>query len=180
MALIGFAGTGTYSVVSVFYNKQIRNCGIELTTYKDATKTKILFHHRVDVLASNPSIMQIDAIVDGVLPESPSDGDVIFMNSISNPELSAYEKNLLTYQGSTATWRIDSMTQHSHYRVGAEGVTLRWDNPTLSLVEEDDLLSSAGYDAWFGVEAISGTSNILKQCYDYLKSLPEYAHCTDG
>ena len=38
---------------------------------------------------------------------------------------------------------------------------------------------NADWDAFFGVDKITGTSDLLKQIYIYLKTLPEFANVQD-
>lgn len=45
----------------------------------------------------------------------------------------------------------------------------------------DQELSNADWDMWFGIDAIQGeTTNLIKRCYEYLKSLPRFEDVVDA
>lgn len=170
MALTGLIGNGTYTrIENISYNRIDKYLGIIITTYLDSNKSIKLSTFNIDIKVDTPQ--EVESMLSAP-PESPNVSQFYLVGP--NP---------------TGDW------------VGKSGVVgwngLAWtDNPSVSVLAKDSgiiydkngtewlpsktKLSEAAWLAAFDTPAISGVNNnIIKKCYDYLKTLPEFANAQD-
>jgi hypothetical protein len=176
MALIGFAGANSYTVIAPAIDRHSMFVYISLKTFSDSTKTNLLFMHQLTVNPNTETSIELAGIVDGDMPSNPSDEQRFFVKSVTDQQYASYVGKIITWGNST--WRYDNRDISRLFRLAGQTqmFVINADLTTSNV----DYMYQSDFDSWFSVAAISGTSNFIKQCYEYLKSRPEYSHCTDG
>jgi len=176
MALGNVLVSGSYTIIKkVSFDKHAKEVSIAAVTYNSSLKTTALILFDIKVSCDTSSQCEVISKEAATPPVTPTLGDRYLIPS-----------------GATGAW------------AGKDGKVLYWSTANeweelpetvcVLVTDEDKLyfksdagwifdpsrLTAADFDTWFSVSAVGGAdNNILKRCYEYLKSRPEFANATD-
>ena len=176
MALMNVIGTGGYTVVNITgYNKSNKQLGLELVTY--ATSLKSVIRGSFDIFISAATDLNYSVITRSLTepPEAPVEKDKYLVAPEATGLWEGLDGQVVAFNG--LTW--DQMTTGQPTLVLDEGIVLEEESPQVWVVKET-LLTEADWDAWFGVDAISGEdNNLVKRSYEFVKALSYFSAATD-
>jgi hypothetical protein len=175
MALTNFMGANSYAIIQrVSYDKQSRYIGIEITVYSSPSKAVALTHFRLELQGTTHGGYPVKSRSINTPPESPEVKDAYLVASEATGAWVGLEGKVVAWNG--MSW--DVIPSDSVY-VEDEGKHIVVDGD--GWVQDPMLLSPTEFDAIFAVEQLGGEdNNILKACYEYLKTRNEFAGAQDA
>jgi hypothetical protein len=188
MALLNALKTGTYSTVRVFqYNKQDgKELRFAVDIWENSSKKKLLA--TIEKSISNP---RVDKVIDAFMndaPSNPSYGDRVVVGNSPTGHFSEY------LPGMDLEWVQDGGNDMDDNPTDAwVNVSILTDNQVIHVTSENkyyvykndsmhELKSYVGpneWDRWFDSNQWNQSKkNLLSGIYEYLKTTPEFKHCS--
>lgn len=170
MAFLNLLGD-SYSVVEhIYFNRSARVLDAAVITYSNHAKKDSLAEFRVAVNIGPNDRRAIAKVA--TPPAEPQQGDYYLVID-GTGDWAELTGKLLGFNG--ISW--DVIEQELIY-LESEDKFYKFDG--LTWVEAHTFLTEDKFDSWFGVEAIGGESNLVRQIYLYLKTLPVFHNVQDA
>jgi len=176
MALGNLLVTNSYSTVVTKYDKQNKNVSIDLTVWKDSTKSQSIQVMTIILYGQHTFRGVINKDVSNP-PESPSDGETYIIGSSSTGAWSEKTNQIATWVSAISSWSFYTALAKEICYNENDSKYYEWTGSSwLEAVSFD----SRVFNTYFPMTEIGGANkDILKATYIYLKSRPEFSSCTD-
>jgi hypothetical protein len=164
MAFKNVLTAGTYTVISVDYDKQSRRITIIASIYADESKSNLIT--TIPISKQGFQSCKIASVVVKTVadfPSKPKKGDVVFLPAALTVDDVSYKAGLLTHNGSG--WNENQETF-----VYAESVFYKYDSHNTQYVSDSDPQNSTYWDANFSIDKIQNYKDIYAFAYAWLKS----------
>jgi hypothetical protein len=142
-----------------------------VVTYETPEKLAII-NTRDIVLGTKTPLINVKSIVLKTPPSNPSPNDSYYVPTGATGEWTHLSGNVVTWM--EGVWR--ACGRHSLYNLETgRYMEFRGED----LVENPEFFDMRKFNAFFTTDKITGSSDIIKQIYKYLKTLPLYASAKD-
>jgi hypothetical protein len=175
MAIGNFMFSGSYTVVEqLIYGKQ--NKILELIVNVDHDSSKYSVANRLSYTLSTNQECQAVTGISATPPTTPADGDVWLVQADATGAWAGNSGKVATFYDSLSGWSIVDRPEIVFFYASNSTYWRKSSTGFSQCVGSD----SRVFDSKFSPTAIGGAdNNILKTIYVHLKTLPEFAGCTD-
>lgn len=177
MALTNYLGN-TYCIVdSIQCEKEAKFIRFDLRIYPNSSKTVVLANKNFSI-AMQPTCWGIKQFGITQMPNNPTEGDcyILAKNGLHESIPEIYAGLRAIFNGSE--WQYWSTQTHELlYDIVADKY-VNYDFNSGTLTDAVNVNDSRLWDKFFCPSLIEA-NGIIKQCYTYLKSLPEFEDCVD-
>lgn len=176
MALGNVLVSGSYTIIKkVSFDKHSKEVTISAVTYNSSLKTTALILFDIKVTCDQTSQCEVISKEVLVPPATPTLGDRYLIPSGAAGAWSGKDGGVLYW--STANQWEDLPETVCVLVLDEDKLYFKADT---GWIFDPSRLTAAWFDNWFSVSAVGGVdNNILKRCYEYLKSRPEFSGATD-
>jgi hypothetical protein len=164
MAFKNVLTTGTYTVISVDYDKQSRRITIIASIYADESKSNLIT--TIPISKQGFQSCKIASVVVKTVadfPSKPKSGDVIFLPTALTVESASYKAGILTYNGT-------GWNENPEMFVYTGSIFYKYDSANSQYVVDSDPQSSVYWDANFSIDKIQKFKDIYAFSYAFLKA----------
>lgn len=164
MAFKNVFTAGTYTVISVDYDKQSRRITIIASIYEDDSKSNLIT--TIPICKQGFQTCKIASVVVKTgtdFPSKPKIGDVFFSPTALTVEDASYKAGILTYNGTA--WN-----DNPEMFVYAGSVFYKYDSDSAQYVVDSDPQNSIYWKANFSIDKIQEFKDIYAFAYAWLKS----------
>lgn len=172
MALGDLFVKGSYTNIhSIHYCKHECVVRFNMITYQTPARLCII-NERAFALNSKKSIIDVKSVTLKSPPQTPALNDAYYVSPGCSDEWAYLPESVVIWNGQC--WM--ACGQHPLYDLQTgRYMEFRGD----SLVENSEIFDMRKFNTFFSSDKISGGSDILKQIYKYLKTLPLYTSAKD-
>lgn len=176
MALGNVLVSGSYTVIKkLTFDKHDKDLMAFVVTYDSSLKNAVLATFDIRVSCDTSSQCEVVSRVVSTPPANPVVSEKYLIPSGATGVWSDQADKIL-YWSASNTW--EELTEIVCVKVLDED-KLYFKSVT-GWVFNPSRLTATEFDDWFSVSAVGGVdNNILKRCYEYLKSRPEFSGATD-
>lgn len=177
MAFTNFMGIGTYTVIhSANFNKQDKSISMQINTYLSESKTQLLAENRIEVRVDK-SGYPVKNLTTNTPPLDSEIRDAYVVASEPTNSWVGLENKVVAWNG--MTWDTFEPSDLRRIYDQSGDCTFLWDVDQWIRISSE--LSDSEFDAFFSVTTQNQEdTNLLKQCYDYLKTRPEFTNAEDA
>lgn len=179
MALLNYLASGTYTIVdAVYYSKQASFLRFIIKIFADDSKTTELGSRPCDVSAATTYQGLLSTLT--APPEGYQVGDAYVVGVGATGPWEGRDK-LIAVCRATDEWSFWGLAANQTFYDLIEENYFTLDINTLERTRVYPMNDTRVWATWFPPELIfSETSNLYKQCYLFLKSLPGFENVIDG
>ena len=173
---------GSYTVINIeAYNPQDNVISFNAVVYRDSTKKSKVTELRYQF----KGLEKINTIpnrgISSPLPLAPELGDKVLVGPNPSGDLAAYDHGTqLTWLGEENSWiQTEKLIEDEYFYIEEEDAYAQWVGGEFYVL--NSFFTSAIWATYFDLNIIDQAGQtLLKSCYDYLKTLPEFANAVDA
>jgi hypothetical protein len=171
MALVGVFGQGYTVVKKATLDKHARSVEMEICTFDSPFKDLLLNEFRINVNA-----LKHGYPVKAILSEPPAENQERDAYLVGDTAQGAWEG----LEGKIVAWNGLSWDEMPHLEAYCIEDQVNLIKTAEGWVAHPYRMAEVQFDSWFAPENIGGDTNILKQCYEYLKTRSEFSGAEDA